>query len=98
MVLGTLGSFLFGFGVKTQCTNEFSCTVDSCPSACDRVDLAVWVNGAGQLTLAVALAATAILGAKRQRSSAVGLAISGLVVSVALFAACVAFAASWNSA
>lgn len=98
VVLGTLGTFLFGFGLKTQCTNEFSCTVDSCPSVCDRVDLAVWVNLAGQLALAVALAAAAVVGTRKERSRPVALAIAGLVASVALFVVSAAFAASWSSA
>lgn len=50
-VLLLVVGFGFGFGIGTACTNHFGCTADSCPSACDRVSLGVWLNTVGQLAL-----------------------------------------------
>lgn len=52
-VLGTLGWFAVGFGVMTDCTNEYSCTDTGC-APCDTASRWITAGGLTQLALVVA--------------------------------------------
>jgi len=58
IVFGFLG-FGYAFGADLTCTNHFNCTMDSCPSVCDRATQGFAINSLGQLGLFAGLVATA---------------------------------------
>ncbi|RBY92351.1 hypothetical protein DQ244_08790 [Blastococcus sp. TBT05-19] len=70
LLLATFGSFGAGFGIMTDCTNTFSCTVTSC-SPCATAD--GWLTGGwiAQGVLLLAGVVLAVLSARRVRLPAV---------------------------
>ena len=58
MLLGTLGWFAVGFGIMTDCTNNYSCTETGC-APCDTT--ATWINAGGIIQLGLAVAGVALL-------------------------------------
>jgi len=52
LVLGTVGWFAVGFGMMTDCTNNYSCTETGC-SPCSATERWINLGGAAQLLLAV---------------------------------------------
>jgi hypothetical protein len=81
-----------GFGISTSCTNAYGCTAERCPAVCDRIDIAVWANSAGQLVL-LGLAAV-VLVRRPARTSALALIL--LALSTGLAAGSLALAQSWQ--
>jgi hypothetical protein len=66
LILGTLGWFVVGFGMMTDCTNDYSCTVAGC-SPCATTER--WINGGGlaQLLLTGAGVGVLLLGKRPER-------------------------------
>lgn len=66
VLLGTLGWFAVGFGMMTECTNNYSCTATGCPP-CDTTER--WINAGGvvQWLLAAAGLAVLLLGIRSKR-------------------------------
>jgi hypothetical protein len=58
LLLGTLGWFAVGFGVMTDCTNNYSCTETGCDPC---APAARWINAGGVIQLALALAGVIVL-------------------------------------
>ncbi|MGI8659860.1 MAG: hypothetical protein ACR2LH_02305 [Thermoleophilaceae bacterium] len=88
----TLTGLAAGFGISTSCTNARGCTAERCPAVCDRIDIAVWANSAGQLVL-LGLAAV-VLVRRPARTSALALIL--LALSTGLAAGSLALAQSWQ--
>jgi hypothetical protein len=81
-----------GFGIATSCTNAYSCTAERCPAVCDRIDVAVWANSAGQLVLL----GLAVLVLVRRPARTSALALTVLALSAGLAAGSLALAQSWQ--
>lgn len=58
LLLGTFGWFAVGFGMMTDCTNNYNCTDSGC-APCDST--AAWINAGGVIQLALALAGVVLL-------------------------------------
>ncbi len=84
--------FAFGFGIDTACTNNFNCTADSCPSRCDRVSIAVWLNTVAQFAL---IAWTGVLAVRRRQARRHAVVAAG--VSVVVCGVAYLLASSWDS-
>jgi hypothetical protein len=80
LVLGTVGWFFVGFGVMTDCTNDYSCGSGGC-SPCATTGRLINVGGVVQLLLAAAGVAVLVRGLRGRRSGS--LARGGAVVLVA---------------
>lgn len=90
--LATMGSFGAGFGLMTDCTNTYSCTVTGCPP-CETTN--AWLNAGwiGQGALLLGGVVLAALAATRRRPRAVRLAALLLgPLGVALFVVTTGFA------
>ncbi|HYF73441.1 MAG TPA: hypothetical protein VD864_11510 [Nocardioides sp.] len=57
-VLGTLGWFAVGFGVMTDCTNQYSCSDTGC-GPCDRAE--AWLGAGAALQMVLVVTGTLIL-------------------------------------
>lgn len=81
LLLGTLGWFAIGFGMMTDCTNNYSCTETGCPP-CATTER--WINAGGitQWILAGAGLGLAIWGIVRTKDGS-RLAVGALVLLVA---------------
>ncbi|WP_243058478.1 hypothetical protein [Nocardioides sp. SR21] len=68
MLLGSLGWFAVGFGMMTDCTNNYSCTETGCPP-CGTTER--WINAGGitQWILAGAGVVVLVLGARSGRAA-----------------------------
>ena len=85
--LATFGGFAAGFGVMTDCTNTYSCTVTDC-RPCQAADTWLDVGWIAQGVLLLVGAVLAVLGGRRIQPRAVRLGALALgAVSVTLFAA-----------
>lgn len=85
LLLGTLGWFAVGFGMMTDCTNNYSCTETGC-APCDAT--AGWINAGGLIQLGLAAAGVALL-VVGLRSSQRACLVLGAVVLLACSAATV---------
>jgi hypothetical protein len=83
LLFGTIGWFAVGFGVMTDCTNAYSCSVTSC-SPCAKPGL--WINSGGlaQLLLASAGVGVLIRGLRTRRSGQLASSGAALLVSSVL--------------
>ncbi len=72
LVLATVGSFGAWFGLMTQCTNTYSCTITSCVP-CRGTSTWLNIGWAAQGVLLLIGAALAVLGAHRPHLRAVRL-------------------------
>jgi hypothetical protein len=86
LVLGTVVAFGVGFGVLTECTNTFGCTVTDC-APCRPAS--AWLTGgwAAQgvlLVAALVLAVVARRGRWLRNARAMGLALAGLSVLIGI--------------
>ncbi|MFC5493609.1 hypothetical protein [Nocardioides caricicola] len=68
VLLGSLGWFAVGFGMMTDCTNNYSCTETGCPP-CATTER--WINAGGvvQWILAAAGVVVLVLGASSGRAA-----------------------------
>lgn len=85
-LLGTLGSFMVGFGVMTGCTNTYDCTETSC-SPCSATSR--WLGAGAATQTLVVLAVIAVLvtsGTARVRHRMLPVGVILLTVSVLSFA------------
>jgi hypothetical protein len=82
-LFGTVGWFTVGFGVMTDCTNNYSCSSTGC-SPCATTGR--WINGGGlaQLLLAGGGVAVLIRGLRTRRSGRMALGGAVLLMSSAL--------------
>jgi len=79
LLFGTIGWFVVGFGVMTDCTNNYSCSTTSC-SPCATTEL--WIN-AGALAQQLLAAAGIVVLVRGLRTSQIGLlASSGVFLLV----------------
>ena len=86
LVLTTVGSFGAGFGVMTDCTNEYSCTVTAC-APCATANTWLTTGWIGQGLLLLAGLVLAVLAGRRTGHRAVRVGALLLTpASVALFA------------
>lgn len=95
LFLATIGSFGVGFGLMTNCTNTYSCTVTGCPP-CETTS--AWLNagwiGQGALLLGgVVLAVLAARGRRPGTVRAAALALGPLAVGLFVVTTAVAMAA-----
>lgn len=67
LLFGTLGWFVIGFGVLTECTDYYSCSATNC-APCATTGLWINVGGLGQLLLASAGVGLLISRLRTQRS------------------------------
>lgn len=82
-VLGTLGWFAVGFGVLTDCTNEYSCTDTGC-APCDTASR--WITAGGLTQLALVVAGVLVLVRGRRVARPGTLVVVGIVLLAAAFA------------
>lgn len=90
--LATMGSFGAGFGLMTDCTNTYSCTVTGCPP-CETTS--AWLNAGwiGQGALLLGGVVLAVLAARGRRPGTVRAAALVLgPLAVALFVVTTGFA------
>ncbi|MGY1706284.1 hypothetical protein ACI79C_17100 [Geodermatophilus sp. SYSU D00697] len=93
LTLATLGSFGASFGVMTQCTDTYSCTVTSC-RPCQTAGTWLDVGWIAQGVLLVVGVVSTVLSARRVRARAVRLGALLLGAgSLVLFAATTSLAA-----
>ena len=78
LVLGTLGWFAVGFGVMTDCTNEYSCSSTGC-SPCATASRWITAGGVAQLGLAVA-GVVILVRALRTARGRTALPVAGVVL------------------
>ncbi len=88
-LLATFGGFGLGFGVMTNCTNEYLCTVTGC-APCAIANSWVTAHWAAQAVLLAAACVLAVLAAVRVRPQAVKTAaqsipLLGLALLVAAY-------------
>ncbi len=83
LVLGTFGWLVVGFGVMTDCTNEYSCSTTSC-SPCRTTGLWINVGGLGQLLLAAVGVGVLVRGLRTRRSGYMAVGGVALLVSSVL--------------
>lgn len=88
LLLGTVGSVAFGFGIKTSCT-----TFSENASTCGRVDVAVWLSLLAQLGLAAALGLSSVI---RRTTPSVRTAGIASLASLGIFGGAIALAESWR--
>ncbi|HEY0904154.1 MAG TPA: hypothetical protein VGE14_09720 [Marmoricola sp.] len=69
LALGTIGWAAVGFGVMTDCTNEYSCTSTGCPP-CDTASRWITTGGIAQLGLALAGVVVLVRGLRTARTRA----------------------------
>jgi hypothetical protein len=77
LLFGTIGWFAVGFGVMTDCTDNYSCSPTGC-SPCATTALWINVGGLAQLLLAVAGVGVLVRGLRTKQSGR--LAVGGLVL------------------
>ena len=77
LLLGTFGWFAVGFGMMTDCTNNYSCSQTGC-APCATTSRWITAGAIMQWVLAGTGVALLIRAARRKRPT--GLAISGLVL------------------
>ena len=83
LLLGTVGWFTVGFGVLTDCTNNYSCSSTGC-SPCATTERWINAGGVAQLLLAGAGVAVLIRGLRTRRSRQMALGGAVLLVSSTL--------------
>lgn len=81
LALGTIGWAAVGFGVMTDCTNEYSCSSTGC-SPCDTASRWITAGGIAQLGLALAGVVVLVRELRPARAPAV-LPIAGVVLLAA---------------
>jgi hypothetical protein len=79
VLLGSLGWFAIGFGMMTDCTNNYSCTTTGCPP-CD--DTKRWINAGGVAQWVLAGVAVAVLISGVRANRGIPLLIGGVTVLV----------------
>ena len=79
LLFGTIGWFVIGFGVLTDCTNNYSCSATNC-APCARTGL--WINAGGLAQLLLAAAGVGVLVRGRRTGRAGRLARGGAVLLV----------------
>ena len=82
-VLGTLGWFAVGFGVLTDCTNEYSCTDTGC-APCDTASR--WITTGGLTQLALVVVGVLVLVRGRRAARPGTLVLGGVVLIAASLA------------
>ncbi len=80
ILLGTLGWFGIGFGIMTDCTNNYSCTETGC-APCDTTG--AWINAGGIIQLGLAVAGVVLLVRGLNSSHRAVLALGGVALVVA---------------
>lgn len=76
-LLGTLGWFMIGFGMMTDCTNNYSCTTSGC-SPCGTAER--WINAGGVAQWLLAGVAGVLLFRGVRDRRALRLVVSGAAV------------------
>ena len=77
LLLGTFGWFAVGFGMMTDCTNNYSCTETGC-GPCDTT--ARWINAGGLIQLGLAVAGVVLLVIGLRSSQRACLALGGIAL------------------
>ncbi len=83
LLFGTIGWFAVGFGVMTDCTNNYSCSTTGCPP-CATTGLWINVGGLAQQLLAAAGVAVLIRGLRTRQSGRLASGGAVLLVSSVL--------------
>lgn len=77
LFLGTFGWFAVGFGMMTDCTNNYSCTESGC-TPCDATS--GWINAGGLIQLGLAVAGIVLLVRGLRSSQRAVLALGGIAL------------------
>jgi hypothetical protein len=79
LLLGTLGWFMVGFGMMTDCTNNYSCTMTGCPPCATTEH---WLNAGGIAQFVLAGTGVVVLVLSLRVKQRPNLAVSGAVLLV----------------
>lgn len=99
LALGTIGWAAVGFGVMTDCTNEYSCSASGCPP-CETASRWLMLGGLTQLGLAVAGVVVLVraVSAARAHRRPTNLVVAGaLLLAISLGAITVTTSAAQGS-
>ncbi len=83
VVLGTVGWFAVGFGMMTDCTNNYSCTETGC-SPCTTTERWINLGGVAQLLLAVVGVVVLVTGLRARLRTALVVAGAALLATSVL--------------